>query len=190
MESLDSTNERCAQLESNLKDLLQLKINLEFRNTQLHNSVQQLREELDEKSNKLQQTEAALAQASASASTPTAERSSASTSPAPASLAALGGEPAPTAAEHELLMRKYKKVKRMLQELRRQHANAADSSLNRNSSLASERPDSYNAATGDTIRDDPLSVAVSITSHSCDTSRAHSIRVMFDRHDKFYLFII
>ena len=161
VESAESTSERCAQMESNLKDLLQIKFNLEFRNTQLHNSVQQLREELDEKSNRLQQAEVALAQASAS--TPTAERSSASTSPAPPSLA-LGAESgAPTAAEHDLLMRKYKKVKRLLQELRRQHAadGGASAALNRNSSLgASERPDSYNAPGADTLRDDPLSVAV------------------------------
>ena len=164
MESLESTNERCAQLESNLKDLLQIKFNLEFRNTQLHNSVQQLREELDEKSNKLQQAEVALAQATAAATalTPTAERSSASTSPAPLG-ASLGASGAPTAADHDLLMRKYKKVKRMLQEYRKQHANAPlnDGSLNRNSSLgAGDRPDSYSAATGDTPTEDPLSVAV------------------------------
>lgn len=169
MESLESTNDRCVQLERNLNDLLQIKFNLEFRNTQLQTSVHQLREELDEKSNKLQQTEASLAAATAAAaaatSTPAAERSSASTSPAPPSLTALGagGElGAPTAAEYELLMRKYKKVKRMLQEYRKRSNADGTGTLNRNSSLAPGEGDSSGTGTaGDALRDDPLTIAVS-----------------------------
>lgn len=159
---------------------MQIKINLEFRNTQLHNSAAQLREDLEDKNNKLQAAEVALAQANAaaaaaaaananaSAATPTAERSavSASTSPAPTptpSSLAESGTPAfgaPTAAEHDLLMRKYKKVKRILQEYRRR-----DGAPNRNSSLgagdAPERPDSYNTAAGDTLREETLLATVS-----------------------------